>query len=109
MTQQEVIEFMEGSGYKSYPDPLQTAMWAGQKYCPKGTALCGTNEHKISWHARIYDFKIRDVHHKSITIEIIAEKNNQWYKLQAYGIEFNETNKLEELEQKLLKAWEAVQ
>ena len=115
MNRQEVILFLEQSGYKSYPIPRTSSegiVWSGSKRLPEGTVLCDCNENKISWHVHVSDWFIpNDAYNrefKSIEIEIVAEKNDQWYSLKCYGIQFDQIDsQLKIAEGSLLRAWEA--
>ena len=116
MTRQEVIEYLEKSGYKPYPvakSDYGFQVWNGSKRCPKGTPECDTNEDKVSWHVKVSDWCIpNDPYHrdfKSVEIEIVGGTNGLWFKLTAYSINFDDLKKkLFHAEISLLDAWISV-
>lgn len=116
MTQQELISFLEGRGYKSYPVPRiedQGVVWTGSKRLPEGSTECDTNEKKISYHVSVSDWLIPNDQYnrefRSIEIEIVAEKREQWVKLQVYSIPWDKIEQqLPVAEKCLLSAWEAI-
>jgi len=115
MTKEELIELLEKRGYKPYPPHVhgEGVIWAGALRLPEGSPECETNEHKISWHVRVWDFDMHDQYGRSfqsVDLEICGELHKQWYTLKAYGIDWKDVNSTVfwDAEYSLLKAWEAI-
>lgn len=124
MTRDQLISFLEGRGYKSYPIPRiesDGVVWTGSKRLPEGSTECDTNGKKVSYHAKIWRWEIDRSYvenrlwvkkideHTGIDIEIVAEKHGQWVNLKSCGIPWNEVEKqLSVAETCLSNAWEAV-
>lgn len=114
MTREQLISFLEGQGYKSYPVPRiesDGVVWTGSKRLPEGSSECDTNEKKISYHVRVWDWAWgvhQEYRQQVLDIEIVAEKHDQWATLKSYGIPWDKVEKqLSVAEKCLLNAWEA--
>ena len=112
MIKEELINFLEQKGYHSYPIPRfedESIIWTGSKRLPEGSSKCDTNEHKISYHIKIYNFKLHERCYSGLDVEIVANKHDQWIILKSYGISWEKVEKqLSIVEQCLLNAWEAI-
>lgn len=112
MNREQLILFFGGRGYKSYPIPRiesEGVVWTGSKRLPYGSTECDTNEHKISYQIKIWDWIFREVKQQCIDIEIVAEKHEQWCNLKSYGIRWDDIQKqLLVAEICLSNAWEAI-
>lgn len=112
----QAIGFLAQNGYKSFPVAdfdRKLYVWNGQKRLPEGSPLCDANEYKIGWNVFVSDWEMPndpyDRKFESVMLEICAEKDNQWFKLQAYGIGFSELEtELQKAENALLRAWEGI-
>lgn len=124
MTSKEVIDFLEKRGYRSYPVPSiasEGVIWTGSKRLPEYYSRndyeamgcvpkCDCNGNRISWHVNIYEFNIPNDSvlrkYQAVSIEIVAEKNAQWFKLNSYGIPWDVLQKqLSMAETCLLNSW----
>jgi hypothetical protein len=113
-TFEEVKTYLLERGYKEYQDPLQDGVgieFCASKKLPEGSTQCDTNEHKISWHVKVYEIQIEyATWARGIELEIVAEKKEHWFNLKSYAMRWD--GALEKMfpkaEQVLLLAWEQI-
>jgi len=103
---------LEELGYRSYPDHLKSDMndcnWIACKRVQEPCRECETNERKVQYVIHPYHFTIHSNTHRSYTLEIVGEHAGVWYKLEAYGLDVDTLSNINEVESKLLKAWNAL-
>lgn len=105
MTIQKLINELKETGYKQYSTStteIQTKYLLQKRV--KNKAVCDLND-RLCIILQIYDTTFpQSVNIKSVEVEIVAEKREQWWKLLCYSISLDEClDKLPQIEQTLVK------
>lgn len=102
-------KFLKESGYKFYQsyDKDNLCDWYACKRT-KSKRECACNQKPVQ--VVVTPFIINNAEKReSVEIDITAEYNGHWWKMEAYGLSPEEViNKLNEIESALIRAWEAL-
>ena len=111
MNESEFRLWLETNGYKIYNEHLGANKWYACKRTDIEAPWCFSNEKPIQFVVKYFDFmQYNTNYHNSAQIEICAaDKDNQWYELNAYSIAVDEfVEKHDALKLKLIAAWTAL-
>jgi hypothetical protein len=110
---EELEKYLVKSGYKIYDNnPLKSQYNEITWYAAKRTKSkreCESNKKPVQIIVSPYRTIMRHGVHESVTVDLTAEFNGVWYKLEAYSLPVEEVMKgLPQIEKRLVKAWEAL-
>jgi hypothetical protein len=104
--------FLEKRGYNIYRTYLDQHNLCDWYACKRTTSSreCTSNEKPVQIVVYPYRMVMRHVVvHESVTVDLTAEFNSVWWKLEAYSLSPKDViNKLDIIEENLIKAWEAL-
>lgn len=107
--------WLEANGFKCQPDNFHTESneydWVAYRRIQRAHRRCETNDTK-NCQLVVHPYKIQfpdDRTYEAYEVEITGECASLWFTLKAYSISRDDLQtKLDEIEDKLIKAWEAL-
>lgn len=98
-----------GFGIQSTGDGESPWVAYRRTHIPARSCECNSDKRNVQVVVRPTEFQVRESEFKSAAIDVTGEFGGRWFKLECYGVKYEEVlDSLPEIERALVRAWNAL-